>query len=435
MTTGRRAALVVNSFSSRNAGDAAIMESTIALARAAGIYDVTVATRYENDDRHFYADCDVEVVAAIVPFPQRGSSSDLSRGLVFVIGGLAAMLVAPLIRWQPTLGRRVARLCRMNGLAALADADVVLVGGGGYFYSAKRRLDLTLVHHASSVVIAACAGKRLVMMPQSIGPLTSRLDRQVVALALRYLVPVVLRERLSVAEVDRLALRQEPIICPDVAFLPSAPPDSDPAVAGHQPVVAVVVMDWTWARPVAPNALEEYEKKIATAIVALTAMGVTAKLLGHSQMPEQNQDDIGVANAIAARVAGSDAAVVATQPMVRPAATPSELRAEFRAASVVVGTRLHSCILALGEGTPAIALGYQPKARGTYELLQLNDLYLDVETFSPDELIERVASVLATSGAYQSRVHAAVHGARSAILETYRPLLGAVARQTLQCAS
>jgi polysaccharide pyruvyl transferase WcaK-like protein len=74
---------------------------------------------------------------------------------------------------------------------------------------------------------------------------------------------------------------------------------------------------------------------------------------------------------------------------------PDELASVYGAASVVLGTRLHSVILGLVGGAPVVAVSYSgPKTRGVMRLLGLSDYVLDIETFD-----RRAASELADAAA------------------------------------
>ena len=51
----------------------------------------------------------------------------------------------------------------------------------------------------------------------------------------------------------------------------------------------------------------------------------------------------------------------------RAGQTPEEAIERYGGFDLVIGSRLHSALLALCAGVPALALGYQPKSAGIYE--------------------------------------------------------------------
>lgn len=59
----------------------------------------------------------------------------------------------------------------------------------------------------------------------------------------------------------------------------------------------------------------------------------------------------------------------------------------FKECDVLIGTRLHSCILAMTAGTPAIAIYYEHKSKGIYKKLELNRFSLRIQDLKNHEFI------------------------------------------------
>jgi colanic acid/amylovoran biosynthesis protein len=58
----------------------------------------------------------------------------------------------------------------------------------------------------------------------------------------------------------------------------------------------------------------------------------------------------------------------------------------YAAADLHLGTRMHSDILAMSAGTPAVAIAYEDKTVGLMEMMDLRDLLLDIESLAAPEL-------------------------------------------------
>jgi polysaccharide pyruvyl transferase WcaK-like protein len=418
--------LIVNGYSARNAGDAAIVLATGEVLRAHGASSVTTATRYHEADREFYARHGFGVVPPAIPFPPRGTGRGSGR-VARLLGGLAAAwTVVGVYRLNARLGRALASALRLRGLVALLDSDRVIACGGGYMYSGHQRVNLTLIHALTTIKLAAAAGKRPLMMPQSIGPLPKQFDRRLLGWALDDVRPVVVRDRPAEAEAEEVLAerRADIVLCPDIAFYGwSRVDEAEPAVGPEdKPAIGIVVMDWTWARPPSPGALERYVDKLATVTRGLRERGYTVHLLGHARVPEQNQDDVAVAHEIAGRVPGDGVRVVDVGWNVE------QVQNVLASMDAVIGTRLHSCIISLSSGTPAVGLAYQPKTAGTYELLGLGDLCFDVETFGAEEVIETVDRVASSRDEYRRRTLEAVERVRSEIDAFYAQQLNGAPR-------
>ncbi len=201
-------------------------------------------------------------------------------------------------------------------------------------------------------------------------------------------------------------------LCPDIAFFGW---DGERAGSESTGAVGIVAMDWTWARPVdRRDALARYIERLAQVADRVAGAGLEVRLFGHSRMPEMEQDDFEVAERVVAAAASPAVALA-------PAGATTDvtlLRDAFGELSVVIGTRLHSCIVAMSVDTPAVGLAYQPKTRGTFSLLGLDPLCFDVESFSPD-LVATTATELARDGRRRDLTRERAAAAKAQIAACY----------------
>ncbi|MDQ6634399.1 MAG: polysaccharide pyruvyl transferase family protein [Gemmatimonadota bacterium] len=410
----------MNAYSAQNMGDAAINLATVALVRAHGAATVRTAGRYHRHDDAFYAQHDIATVSPAIPFGPPGDGSLPLRALQFAAGTIwAALLLIPLTLGLPDLSESLARWANADGLLELLTADVVVLAGGGYLFSARRRINASLIHSLAVIWLALAARKRLVMMPQSIGPLKGSFDRWIVKKTLAHVSPIVVREQTAFAELTALMHPADLRLCPDVALYGWPPQQALAPRRTGRPTVGVLVMDWTWARATSRRGLDRYRQELLTLITDLGRADVDVVLLGGCKLPELGQDDMVVAREIADLVA----AATGRAPALAEASDPDAFRSRLATLDVVVGTRLHSCLLALACGVPAIALGYQPKTAGSYELLGLPELYHDVEAFTAADVGRQVNAILRDQTAWNDRVAGAAARARAQIEKLYDELL------------
>ena len=408
---------VINAYTVANAGDAAITLGTQVLAREVGGADIHVASRYAARDASFYAAHGISAGPPPVAFPVRGTASAPGpwRALVFLWSLVWAVVVSLAYRACPTMVNGCAFRALGPGLRAMLTADVVVVAGGGYLYSAKRKVNLTLIHSLVSMILPVLAGKSILVMPQSIGPLDPT-GRTFASLALGALPVVVVREPIS-RDFARTGLGVRRMrMAPDVAFTLAGQRGSHPRGPDvDTPVeVAVVPMDWTWARRTGTMELETYVAKMADLVVGLNVRGVAVRIVGSSRVAEEDQDDL----AVGRRILDAGHGRGATQVVVVTTATVDEFVEAVAPVRVVVGTRLHACILAITAGRPAVALGYQPKTSGTYEMLGLAQYAHDVERFSVDEVLAQTLSLAEDASVFAG---AGERAARQ-VLDCYRDL-------------
>jgi colanic acid/amylovoran biosynthesis protein len=92
-----------------------------------------------------------------------------------------------------------------------------------------------------------------------------------------------------------------------------------------------------------------------------------------------DKDDRAVTMRVRDRLRRPDLAVLVDEDL-----GPDELAALYGRAAVVLGTRLHSVILALVGGAPVVAMSYEPvKTHGVMALLGLGDFVVDLEALDP----------------------------------------------------
>lgn len=396
-------ALIINAYSARNAGDAAITLATATLLQHLGIDRVMVATRHAEEDQDFYASRGITTVEPLTPFPRRGQGSTIARSTVLGFGLLK--------------GRRAFRRH-----AAAASADLVVLSGGGYLYSASRAVNGTLIHAANASRLALRSGLPVVMMPQSIGPFSRRIDQAIVRAGLRDLTTVVVREEVSASIAQDIGLERVEI-CPDIAFLGwQRIQVQSPATLHDQ--ITVVPMDWSWASARGGALVDAYILRFARLLEALAESGCSVAVAGHSSIPEQAQDDSLVAQAILAAMRADLRENVVTHPY----SDIDALASIYARSDLVIGTRLHSCIAAMVAGTPTIHLSYQPKGVGTYSMLGLVDRCASARDFDSTEIARLATQVLENAEAERRRVADAVASARERITKLYTALVGEATR-------
>lgn len=397
MTTTRGHCLIINSYSFRNAGDAAIMLATKQLLESEGAASVTLSSRY--DDSADYSRFGLQVVPEIVPFPAEGPR--LSRAIRAVYGLAASLLVVAAAAVSRGFARSIARVLLPQTFRITRRTDTIVIAGGGYMYSSKRLLNLSLYQSLVSIRLGHALTGSTLMMPQSIGPVTRTFDRGLIRWSLRH-TTVVVREKLSLAA-STVAMTMPAREVDDVAFFYTAQTATDQV----GDICRIVAMDWRWSSSVNQVAFEEYVRRVADTATRVHGLGLRVVLGGHSSLPEHKQDDILVAKMISERLSFPHDVDENTD--------VAHLYDEYARSRVVVGTRLHACIMAISVGTPAISLQYQEKSRGVLRRLGLDRFVHRVDDLDVDEIVAQVAEISA-SGARWSDI---ADRTRSAIADAY----------------
>jgi colanic acid/amylovoran biosynthesis protein len=111
--------------------------------------------------------------------------------------------------------------------------------------------------------------------------------------------------------------------------------------------------------------------------------GGMVTLFAQCRGPSQSEDDRRVVRRLDEQVGCSQRIV-----LVEDALTPEALQAAYGQMDYFVGTRMHSVILALNAGVPALAIGYLAKTAGIMEDLGLAHRCLDIGTLTDKTLID-----------------------------------------------
>lgn len=88
-----------------------------------------------------------------------------------------------------------------------------------------------------------------------------------------------------------------------------------------------------------------------------------------------------------------------------------------------IGGMLHSCILATSAGTPCIALAYDIKHQGFFDLIGLSEHCLSAFHFDPDQLYARALALLADPAPVRAQITARRDALQAATLDFLRHTL------------
>lgn len=350
--------LVLNAYSAGNRGDRMIVDSMIQLFRAR---DCTV--RVSSDDPRDASRYDAPVELSPIPVWPEDGSTPRARML----------LGATRTVFRPT------------SLESLRWADVCVSAGGGYLYDDGSRSARVNLLRRLAILRAARHMGPVVLFSQSIGPFESGSLERLAAAELRQADLVIARERLSLEACRGMGVTHVELH-DDAAFALARDPAALPA---HRDGVAVTVMADLPGRP--PHAVAQYRGALRDGLTtALTGSG--KRVVVASQVDaHQGDSDIDAGRSLVRDLErlGLDASFVDLTDL-----PDDELVDFYGRFECVVASRLHSAILALCAGTPALALAYLPKTTGVYDRIGLPGLVLALDDLDSGSLARAVTATL-----------------------------------------
>lgn len=399
--------------SDRNKGDHAILSATVKALR-----DLAPGAR-------------ITAISAELPHAalDRLSETRLTRALgceivgtpvpsLRAFGGARARWALRLIRaellvWAIRLaGDRALRLASREDrefLRTLADADVVVAKGGSYLHSLGGAGEaIYLWRMLYPLRIARAYRRETVLLGVSFGERYSILTRALLRTALRSRPRIYVREPLSLAFArSELGIAEEDLqLIPDLAFSIAGQTRARPG--GEELRIGVTVRRSRFTDEPPALALKRYEQALERVLSEALQADPRARIVFIPQVLE----DIPLAREIAAALA-CPARVQALDADL----SLDELLALYAGLDVLIGTRLHSVILAAVCGVPFVHVMVEhTKSRGTLEMLGMESAGVPYEGITDAGLQHALQRAIVDREAISRRLQARV-GAHRRTLE------------------
>lgn len=379
--------IVITNAVALNGGDAAILQSTIAILQ-----------RRFGEDLRFEV-YDMAAAASSRYYPQLNIKQDIYSRVrdwagtrVRPAAAALLLLVAARLRDVPFLGPMLLRMLPpglRRTLDDYADADLVISSGGTYLvphYSLAAKLLDFLVTEA--------LGKPLVLFTQSLGPFPAGRRRPLLRHALRRTMLILVRDERSRAHLDQLGIEPDRVrVCADAAFA-LAPRDLEGRSfppARHSWNIAISVRDWPHFEGGAADAgMERYFASVARLAADLIERhDATVTFISTCQgAPEYWTDDARTAQAIVERLPASARPHALVDRIYR---RPAEIIARLREFDLTVATRMHAAILSLCAGTPVLPISYEFKTTELFRRFGLGDAVIEMERIDPESVLAAFA--------------------------------------------
>ena len=385
--------LIVNLHSAQNLGDDAIMYETLKGLREA--YPEAHITLAANDPESWkkYKDKDVEVTGSLTTWAiYLRNRRWRVRFTVLPLDMIRLILAVGFYRWQKKK-YLFGLFEKRRLLSAYYDSDLVLSCGGGNF-SAYRPLSPFFLWGLLALWLAACLGKKIIMLPQSIGPIKGTLQTNLARWVFLHADVIMVREmRTSTFISNVLRLPKPPILIPDLAFgLPEVPaqfPQSMATCEGRLKM-GLTIMD-RGAQTKSFVHQQKYEESVQTLIKKLlTNRDVCIYMFSQCYGPGIDHDDRKIVWRMYNHLKDHADRIF----LLSDFRDALEIKAAYKCMDCVIGTRMHTGIFAISELIPVILIGYQPKTYGVMESLGLEQYCVDIETVDAGTLYDKVWELL-----------------------------------------
>ncbi len=282
----------------------------------------------------------------------------------------------------------------------IAGSDLLLLGAGNFLVDYT--IDILKGPVPKFVVLSTMAkmtGTPVMWFGISVGPLKTKLGRDMSRLAALDATKITVRDEKSITELLDIGVNKETTLLPDANYRLPVPGKGfagkfTPWVEAHQdnkPVIAVSVRSLT---AISSSYYEKY----------LTLTARTCDLIGEEMKAnvlfipqctyrygEPEQDDRFVAREVTKRMSGKEHVFTIEQEIGL-----YDCLALYEKASAALCTRLHGSVYAIMQGVPAIGINYNPKVYQFFYWLGYEDLVVELADLDPEVIVSKLNKAISS---------------------------------------
>ena len=349
---------------------------------------------------------------------------------LYLPNNIALLLVlAMLLKVLPSASLRRWIVSQNRWLLHLDESDLVLsIAGGDSFsdiYGLSRLLYVSLPQ-----ILALVMGRKLILLPQTIGPFRGRFSKQMAGYILRRAERVYARDDRSLAAAVALRGRADQCaFCYDVGFVLDAiaPAHIDGVPAQQQPGVPLVglnVSGLLFHGGHTHNNMfglqTDYQHLVYEIIDFLICQkGAAVLLVPHvfGQAVDWESDWV-ICNQIWEELSSKYGSRLSA---LRGAYDQSELKFIIGQCDFFVGSRMHACIAAVSQGVPAVSVAYSEKFAGVMESIGIGYAVADARSLNTQAILTIVEQAFDRRAEIRRELVESMSHVKSAVLRLFDP--------------
>ncbi|TFZ52096.1 colanic acid biosynthesis pyruvyl transferase WcaK [Serratia proteamaculans] len=288
--------------------------------------------------------------------------------------------------------------------------DAIVQVGGSFF------VDLYGKNQFEHALCAILADKPIYMIGHSVGPFENKKFNIIANLVFSKVKMLVLREDISKELMSKSDITTGKVIAGiDTAWLVNHTTSINNyalehwiKVATERPSIAITMRELAPFDKRLGVTQDEYEVAIARLIDNLIINGFNIIAVSTcTGIDSYHKDDRMIAIQVGDKLKNKN-----NYHVVMDEFNDVELGTILRQCQLTIGTRLHSAIISMNFGTPAVAINYEHKSAGIMRQLGLPELSSDVSTLIDGSIINKVNSILEQLESFNEKVNFAVEQER-----------------------
>ncbi|MEH3411920.1 colanic acid biosynthesis pyruvyl transferase WcaK [Phytobacter diazotrophicus] len=293
----------------------------------------------------------------------------------------------------------------------LAGYDAIIQVGGSFF------VDLYGVPQFEHALCTFMAKKPLYMIGHSVGPFQDPQFNQLANYVFGHCDALILRESVSLNLMKQSEITTEKVeqgvdtawlVEDDAAFIPNYAVRHWLDVAAKQKTVAITLRELAPFDKRLGTTQQAYEKAFADVVNRILDAGWQVIALSTcTGIDSYNKDDRMVALNLRQHISDPSRYHVVMDEL-----NDLEMGKILAACDLTVGTRLHSAIISMNFGTPAIAINYEHKSAGIMQQLGMPEMAVDIRHLLDGSLAAMAGDTLGQLPALNQRLATAVAAER-----------------------
>lgn len=276
-----------------------------------------------------------------------------------------------------------------NQIDALSQYDAIIQVGGSFF------VDLYGPAQFEHALCALLAKKKLFLLGHSVGPFASKKYSKLANQVFSLVDELALRESLSLNYMNQAGISSSKVT--DGADTAWVVPNKSVTIPAHielltktAPTIAITLRELAPFDKRLGVTQQQYEQHFAQLIDELISDGYNVVLCSTcTGIGGYHRDDRMTALKVQKLVSNKQMCHVIMDEL-----NDVELGTFLSLCTLTIGTRLHSAIISMNFGTPAVALNYEHKSKGIMAQLDLPELSKDVSSLFDGDLLTSVRTLL-----------------------------------------
>lgn len=294
-------------------------------------------------------------------------------------------------------------------LEKFREADAIFVKGGGFIHSYGELTDVYLIYYLLyQIRLALKCGKKVYILPNSIGPLKNKLAKKMVVKTLKRCSLVSLRENVSLNFVKSLGVDAERY--PDLGFYlkPSEKDFTKYLISNNVSLdrknVIITLRPYRFSGHNNPDFFyKKYKNSVVSVVEYICKKGYGVTFFAHTLGPSTHEDDrIALKEVIESL---SDDIKLNISFIDDKELDCRDVEKIYSYYDYMIGTRFHSVIFSLNVGTPAIAIAYGGnKGKGIMEDLKNSEFSIDIDKLESKSLIKLFDNLESSKNEYKTNL-------------------------------